>query len=438
MAVDGKVIYKVEYDTEKATKNIANVSKSLKDVSEKAGSLGDTLNKKVTAPILAIGTATLAGFMKISGELDEIGKTAAGINSTAEGLQALQFAGRKAGIESDKMADTLKKIQEVTTSNAEAFSEFGIKTRDLNGEILSSDQIFKNITERLSGMTQAQRNATLLALGFTEELTTMNKVMDDSNGFLANMEKGMDNAIKDEQIQKFEEFNDRLEDIKGLLIPIAVDIADQLLPHLEELADWFASDGVESVGEFVEMMVKLIDKNKDLIAILAIAGPALKTFSAIANVAAAAGARAAAVGGATAAAGGASVAGGAAVGGGAVAGGATGLLASPAALGVAGVASILPAAAITVKGKWGETFDKMESDIDNLKGFFKLSPSERKEMAFGTSQTVPAVGNTGTVNIAKIENNVSTELSPENVPDIMDEVMRGVADELTMRQVFGK
>lgn len=450
---DGKIVYEVDYDVSKAKRDLKSFSSTLSDVSDKAGKIGSTLTKNVTAPMTAVGGAALAGFMKLSTELDSIAKSAAGVSATTEGLQALQFAGRKAGIETDKMTDTLKKVQELATSNGEAFWELGIQTRDMNGDMRSSDEIFLDLITKLDDMPTSYRNATLQGIGFNEELVTINQAMEDSVGFAENMEKGLDSAISDEHIQAFEEFNDKLEDLKLQLIPIALDIADALLPHLNDLADWLENDGIEKVGNFVEKLVDFVDENWKLIAALYALGPALQVFSGLAgfasnvsNLASSIGSATAAAKGASAAAGtaGASGAGGAAIGGGAAAG--------LAGLGIAGATVGLLAAAdaaadynISKYGGSGTGLTPaqrsamfadsggMYSDVRGLGDGTVISPTN-----LSSGQAQLAGDSLGVVNIAKVEVNTDTTLSPENQGALIDEIMMGVGDELTLRAVLGK
>jgi len=433
MAVDGKVVYEVDYDTKKAKSGLKGLGTTIANVGDKAGKLGSTLNKNVTAPLLAIGGAAIGGFMKISSTLDDIAKSAAGVGAGVEGLQAWQFAGKKAGVEADKMTDTLRKVQELATRNADAFFELGVQTTDTEGNMRDSDAIMSDLIGSLDGMGTAERNATLLALGFTRELETVNKLMEDTDGLAANVETGLENAIPDETIKDFEEFNDKLEDIKGLLAPVGVEIATALLPHLEDLADWFADDGIEKVEEFVTKLITFTEENWKLIAALAALGPALTVFSklitvgtGIANmtkklnalVTAAKAAKAVTgVTTATTATTGAAGA-GAGISGLGIIGGAAGI--------TAGVVAA-DAAMMALKEAKPENFEsfigKKATDV-----YYGMPSSDYAD--------VSGYGGGGGVTIAKVEVNATTDLSPENGGRVVDDIMYGVTDELQLRSVM--
>ena len=217
--------------------------------------------------------------MKLSQGLDEIAKSAVGVGSSTEGLQAWQFAGKKAGIEADKMTDTLKKTQEIASRNGDAFWQLGIQTRDSRGQMRDTEEIMADLVKTMEGMTSSNRQATLMAMGYTEELVAMNKIMENTDGFASDLETGLDNAISDDTIQQFEAFNDSLEDIKLSLAPVATEIATELLPYLKDFSKWMSYEGVPAMREYLPLIAKFVTENGKLIASLALAGPVLSTFS---------------------------------------------------------------------------------------------------------------------------------------------------------------
>lgn len=434
MAVDGKVVYKIDYDTKDASQSLNTFSKKIDDVGKKAGAIGSTMTKNVTVPLMAVGGAAIAGFAKISSELDNIGKSAAGVNASVEGLQALQFAGRKAGIESEKMTDVLRKVQELSTRNADTFEENGIQIRDMNGEMLDSDVIFKNIIGTLGDVGTEQRNATLLALGFTRELEDMNKVMEDTEGFAENVGVGLENAISDESIEKFEQFNDQIEDIKLQLIPIGVDIAEELMPHLQDFADWLGGDGIDKISDFVGVVVDFVTENWKLIGVLAVAGPALQTFSALVGTAMKL--NGLMVGAATA--------GGA----GATAGVATGAGVGTVIGATAGVAG----AGIAAAGIAKATDDYVDENLgymqmDEILGNIGagLAPRSAKPVRSTYSDSVEGLRTSGygvsasggsKISIGAVTVNATTSLSPENVGAVSEDIMEEVTNMLEIRGVY--
>lgn len=276
MAVDGKVVYEVDYDTTKAKKSIKGLNIDLKATGEKMSSIGSAMTQNVTLPIVAGAGAAVAGFMQLSQSLDETRKSAIGVGAGVEGLQALQFAGRKAGIENDKLTDSLKKTQESIASNEMAFWELGIATRDMKNNALDTDIVFMDMLNTLEGMDDVTRNATAKNLGFTEELVAINQLLADSNAFHKDYKAGLENAVTEEEINKFEKFNDTLEDIKASLVPVATELGTTVLPYFQEFADWFESDGIDAVEKGLPKLIDFVEQYGIIIAGIAAAGPALK------------------------------------------------------------------------------------------------------------------------------------------------------------------
>lgn len=283
MVADGKVLYEVDYDAAKADRSLDKISAKAKITGEKMGNVGSVMTSKLTAPILAGAAAGVAGFVALSNSLDEVKKSAIGVGAGVEGLQALQYAGTKAGVEADKMTDTLKKVQEVVSSNSDKFSDLGIDLTDTNGDLLETDQIFRDLMSTVADMPSGERQKVLLGLGFTEELTTLNKLLDENSGFVDNYADGIKNAVSEEEIKNFENFNDSLEDIKNQLIPIAASLATEFLPYFQQFADWFSSDGVKAIDDGLPKLIAFVDKYGVAIGAIVVAGPILKGASGAIN-----------------------------------------------------------------------------------------------------------------------------------------------------------
>lgn len=277
MAVDGKVVYEVDYNTTKAKKSIKGLNIDLKATGEKMSSIGSAMTQNVTLPIVAGAGAAVAGFMKVSESLVEVRNNAIGIGAGVEGLQALQHAGRSFGIESDKMTDALKKTQELIATNERAFWDLGIATRDVKNKAFDTDVVFMDMLNTLSGMDDVTRDATATSLGFTEELVAINQILADSKEFQDQYKEGMENAISEKDIKQFDEFNKALEGIKSSLVPVATQLALVVLPYFQRFAEWFEGEGIDAIEKGLPKLIEFVEEYGVVIAGIAAAGPVLST-----------------------------------------------------------------------------------------------------------------------------------------------------------------
>lgn len=256
MAVDGTVKYKVDYDTAEAKKDLKSFKTTLKDVGKSASNVGDGITKYFGAPLVAAAGAGLTALYALGQELDEVKKTAIGVGAGVEGFQALQYAGELAGVETTKMGDMLKKIQESLGNNADEWKNLGIHINNADGSLRSTDEILPDLLEKLSTMEGQEKLTAIQALGLNENIGDLNKLLDVDANFAGNYADGLEKAVSSETISEYEAFNDSLTEIKTSFTNSAAAIGTKFLPRLQELADWLAGDGGEQISSFMESSVE--------------------------------------------------------------------------------------------------------------------------------------------------------------------------------------
>lgn len=78
---------KMRSELDKIPKPLAEVGKGMQEAGKKMRSIGDNMTKYVTAPILAVGAASIAAYKDVDDALDNIAKTT---GATGEALEALE------------------------------------------------------------------------------------------------------------------------------------------------------------------------------------------------------------------------------------------------------------------------------------------------------------------------------------------------------------
>lgn len=251
-----------QYDA--LTREIANTERELKEAKKAAGEFNATAEKiSRTAEKMAGKFQTVANktknLSKIAGgllasmgalavktaqEADELSTLSkqTGI-STAE-LQKMQYAADMIDVDTDTIVSGMKKLKKAVGDGKGAFEELGVQTTDANGELRDMTDIFYDTVEALSKIpNETERDIAAMEL-FGKSADELAGVIDD--GGLALKELGaeaenMGLIIPQEQIDKANEFNDAIDQIKaeatGTFAEIGTEIAEMLLPYLPDIKE---------------------------------------------------------------------------------------------------------------------------------------------------------------------------------------------------------
>lgn len=251
-----------QYDA--LTREIANTERELKEAKKAAGEFNATAEKisrtaekmagkfqtvanktktlsKVAGGLLASMGALAVKTAQEADELNTLSKQT-GI-STAE-LQKMQYAADMIDVDTDTIVGGMKKLKKAVGDGKGAFEELGVQTTDANGELRDMTDIFYDTVEALSKIpNETERDIAAMEL-FGKSADELAGVIDD--GGLALKELGaeaenMGLIIPQEQIDKANEFNDAIDQIKaeatGTFAEIGTEIAEMLLPYLPEIKE---------------------------------------------------------------------------------------------------------------------------------------------------------------------------------------------------------
>lgn len=133
---------KMRSELEKVPKPLAEIGKGMQDAGKKMQKVGGTLTKYVTAPLAAVGTASIAAFKEVDDGLDQIAKIT---GATGENLKALEDSAKNIATTIPTSFDTAgSAIGEVNTrfgvtgGELESLTTQFIKFADLNNTDVST------------------------------------------------------------------------------------------------------------------------------------------------------------------------------------------------------------------------------------------------------------------------------------------------------------
>lgn len=235
--------------------------------------------KRVTDTLVGANTLANASVEQFSKALTSgAGAAAKDVGMEIEEVVAVLavFAdqGIKGELASSQLSIVLRDLQTKAIQNAAAFADAKIKVFDVNGEFQSMSSIVGNLETRLAGLSDEQRKATLLALGFSDKsVGALQKLLGTSDaidGYRTKL-KGIGGATRDVAANSLTPFDNAANKLAKswdrLLIKVGTPlVANVVTPLIDALT--FA---VEKTGAFARNVGLVFDKIKsEVIAVLRI------------------------------------------------------------------------------------------------------------------------------------------------------------------------
>ena len=202
---------------------------------------------------------------------DTLDKTSIRTGVAAESLQALHFGAMQSGMSAEDMDKALIKLtsemsKAATGQNANLaaiFKHLGINLRDSKGHVRSAADVMNNLAQAVKNNESPAARMQVLNAAFGEELGA--KLIPLLQGGADGLEEYKKKAeelglvMSSEEIQKANEFGDKLSLVKMASDSVSVAIGSKLRPVLDQMIepmlqiivanrDWIATQ----IGEFVQ------------------------------------------------------------------------------------------------------------------------------------------------------------------------------------------
>lgn len=307
----GKSLDKMKKKIEKVGKSLTKVNlkkfgTSLKKTGSNMTKFGKTMTKSVTAPILGVATATLAGIVSFGNYADSLLDLEAQTGITTDELQKMRQVERVLGIETDSLARASLELTKGLFNasggagkSAKALEELGIELKDNNGQFKTGNELTREAIEALEGMEdKTKRNSVaqkLFAGNYEAVLVAVDAGVDVYDRAIEQAEK-LGLVLDKETLQSANDTRVELETLAtvlqtelfnalGDLMPLFTEVfipmlRDDLIPLVQGLAEDF--------GNLVEMFFEMDDKGKkmalSIAGILLVAGPLITALGVVIKV----------------------------------------------------------------------------------------------------------------------------------------------------------
>lgn len=173
------------------------------------------------------------------------------IETGVSALAAFADQGIKGEEAGTQLGIVLRDLTTKALQNKDAFAEYGVSVFDSAGEVRGFADIIGDLEGALDGMSDAQKKATLLTLGFTDKSVAALQVLVGTSQKMRDYESALRDAggaTQDVADKQLKSFTSQLKLAQGALQDVAIIIGERLAPvvgsiagGLRDLADWFGS-----------------------------------------------------------------------------------------------------------------------------------------------------------------------------------------------------
>lgn len=205
-----------------------------------------------------------------------------------ETIQTLGYAASVNGSSVDALQSSLgemtKRVGEfVSTGEGEAkdvASRLGLQFKGLNGEVKSSDVIFRELADKLHGMSQAEKFSVLDKMGIDRSMVQLLSKTGDEIEALQKKSEAL-GVVTQDQADQFAAYNDSLTTLGKGFDGIKFQVAIGFVPVLKDLVDGFTDfltankdlikNGLSHLGEIIFSVMGMIRRFLPIVAAITIA-----------------------------------------------------------------------------------------------------------------------------------------------------------------------
>lgn len=238
---------------------------------------------------IAGSAAGLAGWVtSISESIDPLVQFGRETGVAVETIQTLGYAAEVNGSSVDALQASLgemtKRVGEfVSTGEGEAkdvAGRLGLQFKNLNGEVKSSDVIFRELADKLHGMSQAEKFSVLDKMGIDRSMVQLlSKTGEEIEG-LQNKAAAL-GVVTQDQANQFAAYNDSLKTLGKGFEGIKFQVAIGFVPVLKDLVDGFTDfliankdlikNGLSHLGEIIFSVMGMIRRFLPIVAAITVA-----------------------------------------------------------------------------------------------------------------------------------------------------------------------
>lgn len=255
----------------------------------------ETFNENLKASIgllaglgaaIAGSAAGVAGWVtSVSQSIDPLVQFSRETGVAIETVQSLGYAASVNGSSVDALQASLgemtKRVGEfVSTGEGEAkdvAERLGLQFKDMNGQVKNSDVIFRELADKLHGMSQAEKFSVLDKMGIDRSMVQLLSMTGEEISSLQNKAEAL-GVVTQDQADQFAAYNDSLTTLGKGFDGIKFQVAVGFVPVLKDLVDGFTDfliankdlikNGLAHLGEIIFSVMGMIRRFLPIIGLI--------------------------------------------------------------------------------------------------------------------------------------------------------------------------
>lgn len=233
---------------------------------------------------IAGSAAGIAGWVtSVSESIDPLVQFGRETGVAIETIQSLGYAAEVNGSSVDALQSSLgemtKRVGEfVSTGEGEAadvVKRLGLQFKDTNGQVKASDAIFRELADKLHGMSQAEKFSVLDKMGIDRSMVQLLSMTGDEIEGLQDKAAAL-GVVTQDQADQFAAYNDSLTTLGKGFDGIKFQVAIGFVPVLKDLVDGFTDfliankdlikNGLSHLGDIIFSVVGMIRRFLPIVA----------------------------------------------------------------------------------------------------------------------------------------------------------------------------
>ena len=203
---------------------------------------GDVANATMGVSMAAAGAvAGLSGLvMSAASSADELLTLSRNTGLSTDALQEMKYASDRIDVPLSTITSAVEKMKSNLNKSTDAWANIGVKTKDANGNLKSTEQIFQETIKALSRIdNETERDAEAMKI-FGKNAGELSGLIDDGGEALRKLgeeAKSIGAIIPQEDLQRLGEFQDVLDQTKAKLSAAFAGVALNVLEAMGPVID---------------------------------------------------------------------------------------------------------------------------------------------------------------------------------------------------------
>jgi hypothetical protein len=273
MPTISELVVKITGDASGLNKSVGDAETQMKKLGGSASDLTSIIGPAALGAAFVATAAAVASYIsEVADAADVIDKTSLRTGFATDELQAYKYAAEQSGVSFGSLTSTISIMTRGLETNADTFKALGVETKNADGSLRSTQDIFNDSIAVLSEMTnETERNAAALKIfgRGAAELTPL--LAQGSAGIreLKDRSKELGLIMSKDLIEAGVKFGDITKDLGSATKALGYDMAATLLPAVNGIVTGLTNmmiqfiSGKAGMKEFQKILTDGVKDNQD-------------------------------------------------------------------------------------------------------------------------------------------------------------------------------